>query len=293
MLIDSFLKYLRYERNYSERTITSYRIDLLQFGEFLKGEDEKNEFTTADADLIRKWIVSLMDKDCKPSSVNRKLSSLRSFYRFLIRKGELTADPTIKVVGPKKEKPLPSFVREKDMNRLLDEIPFKEDFEGCRDRMILEMFYTTGMRLSELIGLDDVDVDFSSKLIKVTGKRNKQRLIPFGKELEEDLLIYIKVRNEALPERSGSLFVRKNGLRMYPVQVYRLVRRSLSKVVALKKRSPHVLRHSFATAMLNDDAQLGAVKELLGHESLATTGIYTHTTFEELKKVYEQAHPRA
>ena len=293
MLIDSFLKYLRYERNYSERTITSYRIDLLQFGEFLKGIDEKNEFTTVDADLIRGWIVALMDDKCKPSSVNRKLSSLRSFYRFLIRKGEMTVDPTIKVVGTKKKKPLPSFVREKDMDRLLDEIPFKEGFEGCRDRMILEMFYTTGVRLSELIGLDDVDVDFSSKLIKVTGKRNKQRLIPFGKELEEDLLIYIKVRNEALPERSSSLFVRKNGLRMYPLQVYRLVRQSLSKVVALKKRSPHVLRHSFATAMLNDNAQLGAVKELLGHESLATTGIYTHTTFEELKKVYEQAHPRA
>ena len=293
MLIDSFLKYLRYERNYSECTITSYRIDLLQFGEFLKRKDEKNEFTTVDADLIRGWIVPLLDDKCKPSSVNRKLSSLRSFYRFLIRKGEMTVDPTIKVGGPKKKKPLPSFVREKDMNRLLDEIPFKEGFEGCRDRMILEMFYTTGVRLSELIGLDDVDVDFSSKLIKVTGKRNKQRLIPFGKELEEDLLIYIKVRNEALPERSSSLFVRKNGLRMYPLQVYRLVRQSLSKVVALKKRSPHVLRHSFATAMLNDNAQLGAVKELLGHESLATTGIYTHTTFEELKKVYEQAHPRA
>lgn len=293
MLIDSFLKYLRYERNYSGRTIVSYRIDLLQFGEFLKGRDEKNEFTTVDADLIRGWIVSLMDDKCKPSSVNRKLSSLRSFYRFLIRKGEMTVNPTIKVAGPKKKKPLPSFVRENDMDRILDEIPFKEGFEGCRDRMILEMFYTTGVRLSELIGLDDVDVDFSSKLIKVTGKRNKQRLIPFGSELEEDLLIYIKVRNEALPERSSSLFVRKNGLRMYPVQVYRLVRRSLSKVVALKKRSPHVLRHSFATAMLNDNAQLGAVKELLGHESLATTGIYTHTTFEELKKVYEQAHPRA
>ena len=293
MLIDSFLKYLRHERNYSERTITSYRIDLLQFGDYLKSIDGKNEFTTADADLIRGWIVSLMGNDCKPSSVNRKLSSLRSFYRFLIRKGEMAVDPTIKVVGPKKKKPLPSFVREKDMDRLLDEIPFQEGFEGCRDRMILEMFYATGMRLSELIGLNDVDVDFSSKLIKVTGKRNKQRLIPFGMELEENLRLYIKVRNDALPEREDSLFVRKNGLRMYPMQVYRLVRRSLSKVVALKKRSPHVLRHTFATAMLNDNAQLGAVKELLGHESLATTGIYTHTTFEELKKVYEQAHPRA
>ena len=293
MLIDSFLKYLRYERNYSERTIVSYRIDLLQFEGYLKSWDEEKNFTTADADLIRGWIVSLMGNNCQPSSVNRKLSSLRSFYRFLVRKGEMAVDPTIKVVGPKKKKPLPSFVREKDMNRLLDEIPFQEGFEGCRDRMILEMFYATGMRLSELVGLDDADVDFSSKLIKVTGKRNKQRLIPFGMELEENLRLYIKVRNDALPEREDSLFVRKNGLRMYPMQVYRLVRRSLSKVVALKKRSPHVLRHTFATAMLNDDAQLGAVKELLGHESLATTGIYTHTTFEELKKVYEQAHPRA
>ena len=293
MLINSFLNHLRYERNYSERTITSYRIDLLQFEEFLKGEDENNEFTTADADLIRRWVVSLMDEKCKPASVNRKLSSLRSFYHFLIRDGKMTVNPMSKVVGPKKTKPLPVFLREDEMSRLLDEIPFEESFEGFRDRLILEMFYATGMRLSELIGLNDADVDFSSKLIKVTGKRNKQRLIPFGKELEEDLLIYIKVRNEALPEREKSLFVRKNGMRMYPVQVYRLVRRSLSKVVTLKKRSPHVLRHTFATAMLNDNAQLGAVKELLGHESLATTEIYTHTTFEELKKVYEQAHPRA
>ena len=293
MLIDSFLDHLRYERNYSERTITSYRVDLLQFEEYFKRKEEKNEFTTADADLIRGWVVSLMDEKCKPASVNRKLSALRSFYRFLIREGKVTVNPMVKVVGPKKKKPLPVFLREDEMNRLLDEVSFEEGFEGCRDRMILEMFYATGMRLSELIGLNDADVDFSSKLIKVTGKRNKQRLIPFGKELEEDLLIYIKVRNEALPEREKSLFVRKNGMRMYPVQVYRLVRRSLSKVVTLKKRSPHVLRHTFATAMLNDNAQLSAVKELLGHESLATTEVYTHTTFEELKKVYEQAHPRA
>ena len=179
------------------------------------------------------------------------------------------------------------------MDRLLDETSFGEGFEGCRDRMILEMFYATGMRLSELIGLDDADVDFASRLIKVTGKRNKQRLIPFGDELAEDLLIYIKVKNETFPEGSEAFFVLKNGRRMYPMMVYRLVRRNLSKVVALKKRSPHVLRHSFATAMLNDNAELRAVKELLGHESLATTQIYTHATFEELKKVYEQAHPRA
>ena len=294
MLIDSFLDYLRYERNYSEMTVTAYRIDLVQFEEFVKKKDAEIDFTVVDADVVRAWIVYLMDEQaCKSTSVNRKLSSLRTFYHFLMKRKVVAVNPMIKVVGPKKKKPLPSFLKEKDMDRLLDEIPFGEDFEGCRDRMILEMFYATGMRLSELIGLDDVDVDFSSKLIKVTGKRNKQRLIPFGNELEENLLIYIKVRNDAIPEREKALFVRKGGKRMYPLQVYRLVRRGLSKVVTLKKRSPHVLRHTFATAMLNDNAQLGAVKELLGHESLATTEIYTHTTFEELKKVYEQAHPRA
>lgn len=294
MLIDSFLDYLRDERNYSGQTIVSYRVDLLQFEDFFKKESEEIDFTTVHADVVRKWVVYLMEKQhCKPASVNRKLSSLRSFYHFLLRKERITVNPMLKVVGPKKNKPLPSFLKEADMDRLLDEVPFEEGFEGCRDKMILETFYATGMRLSELIGLNDADVDFSSKLIKVTGKRNKQRLIPFGKELEENLLIYIKVRNEAVSEREKAFFVRKNGKRMYPVQVYRLVRRSLSKVVTLKKRSPHVLRHTFATAMLNDNAQLNSVKELLGHESLATTEIYTHTTFEELKKVYEQAHPRA
>jgi len=294
MMINSFLNYLRDERNYSEKTIVSYRVDLFQFEDFFKKESEEIGFTTVHADVVRKWVVYLMEKQhCKPTSVNRKLSSLRSFYHFLLRKKHITVNPMLKVVGPKNNKPLPSFLKEKDMDRLLDEVSFGEDFEGCRDKTILETFYATGMRLSELIGLDDADVDFSSKLIKVTGKRNKQRLIPFGKELEENLLIYIKVRNGAVPEREKTFFVRKNGKRMYPVQVYRLVRRSLSKVVTLKKRSPHVLRHTFATAMLNDNTQLNSVKELLGHESLATTEIYTHTTFEELKKVYEQAHPRA
>jgi integrase/recombinase XerC len=210
-----------------------------------------------------------------------------------LRKGLVEVDPMRKVVGPIKKKPLPSFVREEDMNRLLDEIPFDGGFEAQRDRMILEMFYVTGVRLSELIGLDDVDVDVSAKLIKVKGKRNKQRLIPFGDELMEDLLKYIKVRDDACLGGVEAFFVRKDGKRMYPMQVYRLVRRNLSKVVALKKKSPHVLRHTFATAMLNGNAELRAVKELLGHENLATTEIYTHTTFEELKKVYEQAHPRA
>ena len=293
MWIDSFLEYLRLERNYSEKTVVSYGIDLREFEGYFKKADVEIDFTTVDADVVRNWVMHLMDEGRAATSVNRKLSTLRSFYRFLLKKKVMTVNPMTKVVGPKKKKPLPSFVREKDMDRLLDDLTFGEGYEGCRDRMILEMFYATGMRLSELIGLDDVDVDFSAKLIKVTGKRNKQRLIPFANELEHDLRVYIKVRDEALPNGSDAFFVRKDGKRMYPMQVYRLVKRNLSKVVTLKKRSPHVLRHTFATAMLNDCAELRAVKELLGHESLTTTEVYTHTTFEELKKVYELAHPRA
>ena len=293
MLIESFLDYLRLERNYSERTVVSYQTDLREFEGYLKETEADLDWKKVHADHVRNWIACLMDNGRASTSVNRKLSSLRSFYRFLLRKKEVTVNPMLKIVGPKKKKPLPFFVREKDMDRLLDETSFEEGFEGCRDRTILEMFYATGMRLSELIGLDDADVDLSTRLIKVTGKRNKQRLIPFGKELEEDLGLYIKVRNEAFPKGTESFFVLKSGERMYPMGVYRLVKRNLSKVVSLKKRSPHVLRHTFATAMLNDNAELQSVKELLGHESLVTTEVYTHSTFEELKKVYEQAHPRA
>ena len=293
MLIESFLKYLRFERNYSEKTIVSYGIDLKEFGEFLKKTDAENDFKTADADLVRSWIVELMREGRTATTVNRKLSSLRSFYRFLLKLKEVKVNPLLKVVGPKNKKSLPSFLRVQEMDRLLDETSFDEGFEGVRDRVILEMFYATGMRLSELVGLNDDDVDFSAGLLKVTGKRNKQRLIPFGNELSADMLAYIEVRNETLLDRERAFFVLKNGRRMYPGKVYKLVRRNLSKVATLKKRSPHVLRHTFATAMLNNNAELQAVKELLGHESLATTEIYTHTTFEELKKVYEQAHPRA
>ena len=293
MLIKDFLNYLRLERNYSERTIVAYEEDLREFEEYFKKTDAELDFRSVHSDNVRNWMVSLMDEGRTETSVNRKLSSLRSFYRFLLRRKEITVNPMLKVVGPKKKKPLPSFVREKDMDRLLDECSFGGGFEGCRDRTILEMFYATGMRLSELIGLNDADVDFSAKLIKVTGKRNKQRLIPFGNELAEDLRLYINVRNEAMPQEAEALFVLNDGKRMYPMAVYRVVKRNLSRVVSLKKRSPHVLRHTFATAMLNDSAELRSVKELLGHESLVTTEVYTHATFEELKKVYEQAHPRA
>ena len=291
-LTDSFLDYLQYERNYSEETIKSYREDLRQFEEFAREEIGDSAPSEVKAELVREWIVSLMDRGYTSTSINRKLSSLRSFYKFLLRKGEVAVNPLQKITGPKNKKPLPAFLRESDMDRLLDEVDFGEGFKGCRDHMIIEMFYATGVRLSELIGLDNKDVDFSSSLIKVTGKRNKQRLIPFGEELKIAMTEYVDVRNEAVPVRTDAFFVRENGERLSRSIVENLVKRNLSKVVTLKKRSPHVLRHTFAT-MLNHDAELGAIKELLGHESLATTEVYTHTTFEELKKVYNQAHPRA
>lgn len=293
LLTDSFLDYLLHERNYSKGTVEYYRADILELQRF--GEEMLGDLTPSDVDaeLVREWIASLMDKGLASNTINRKLSSVRTYYKFLLRRGKVAVDPLRKVTGPKKKKPLPVFLREGEMNRLLDDMDFGEGFEGCRDHMIIEMFYATGMRLSELIGLDNKDVDFSASLLKVTGKRNKQRLIPFGDELQELMLEYINVRNETIPERSEAFFIRENGERLYKNLVYNLVKRNLSKVATLKKRSPHVLRHTFATTMLNNDAELGAVKELLGHESIATTEIYTHATFEELKKVYKQAHPRA
>ena len=293
LLTDSFLDYLRYERNYSDDTVKAYGEDIRQFQEF-GGEDVGLQSPSeVVVDVVREWMIYLMNLGYATTSVNRKLSSLRSYYKYLLRKGEVKVDPLRKITGPKNKKNLPVFVKESEMNRLLDDEDFGEGFEGCRDHLVIAMFYATGMRLSELIGLDDGDVDFAASVIKVTGKRNKQRLIPFGEELRVEMETYVKQRDESVPVRSDAFFVRKTGERLYPNIVRKIVTRNLSKVVTVKKRSPHVLRHTFATSMLNHDAELGAIKELLGHESLATTEIYTHTTFEELKKVYNQAHPRA
>ena len=294
LLADSFLDYLRYERNYSDETVKAYQNDVEQFGTFVE-EERHAELSPADVDsgLIREWVVSLMEKGYASTSVNRKLSTLRTYYKYLLRQGAVVADPLRKVVGPKKRKVLPVFLKESEMNRLLDDVDYGGGFKGCRDRLIIGMFYVTGMRLSELIGLDDGDVDFSASLLKVTGKRNKQRLIPFDEELKNEMRAYVDLRNQTVPRVSDAFFVRETGGRLNRHIVGELVKKNLSKVVTVKKRSPHVLRHTFATMMLNHDAELGAIKELLGHESLATTEIYTHTTFEELKKVYNQAHPRA
>ena len=293
-LIDSFLDYLRYERNYSPETVKAYGSDLLQFEAFLEGENgESKPLAEAGSREIRSWMVMLLDEGYSSTSVNRKLSTLRSFFKYLLKQGVCQADPLRKVMGPKNKKKLPVFVKETDMDRLLDDIDFGPGFKGCRDRAILETFYLTGMRLSELIGLKDEDVDFAAMQLKVTGKRNKQRLVPFGDELKKDLQEYVKLRDETVSGGSKAFFVRKSGEQLYRSIVDNIVKRNLSKVATVQKKSPHVLRHTFATQMLNHDAQLGAIKELLGHESLATTEVYTHTTFEELKRMYNQAHPRA
>lgn len=293
MLIDSFLNFLQYEKNYSEKTINSYRVDLIQLEENIKNNSEELTLTEVDADIIRQWIIDLTKKGYTASSVNRKLSSLRSFYKFLLLKQEIVKDPTRKINGPKKKKPLPIFLKEKEINKILEETDFKEGFIGIRDQMIIEMFYATGIRLSELIGLNNKDINFEDSLIKVKGKRNKERLIPFGDELKESMLKYISVRDETITVKSEAFFIKENGERLYNALVDRLVKRQLSKVVTLKKKSPHVLRHTFATAMLNNEANLNAIKEILGHASLAATEVYTHTTFEELKNIYKLAHPRA
>ena len=268
MILESFLQYLRYERNCSEKTVVSYGIDLREFQRYLSGLDGGLRLETADSDVVRGWVVRLMESGVSGSSVNRKLSALRTFYKYLLKRRLITVDPVSVVKGPKRKKPLPAFVKEADMDKLLDGGFFDDTFEGVRDKLVLTMFYETGIRLSELISLGDADVDLFSCALKVTGKRNKQRIIPFGGELKSAIEAYLKCRNVAVGGVCEAFFVRKNGKKLYPMLVYKLVKQNLSKVVVMKKRSPHVLRHSFATAMLNNEAELEVVKELLGHESV-------------------------
>ena len=292
-MTEDFLNYLRYERNRSELTVCRYEQSLRDFESYFKNRDGQLSWESVDSDIIRDWMESMMDKGDMASTVNSSLSAVRSFFRFALSRGLVTHDPSYVVKGPKKQKPLPQFVREEEMNRLLDTPQmWEEGFAGLRARTIIIMFYETGIRLAELIGLDVTDVDFAAHQIKVTGKRNKQRIIPFGAELEAVLREYITQRNDQL-QVDQALVLSDKGKRMTRSQVEKIVKRHLSLTTTLKKRTPHVLRHSFATAMLNNGAGLEDVRLLLGHESVATTQIYTHTTFEQLKKVYENAHPRA
>ncbi len=291
--ITSFLSYLQFEKGYSDKTVDAYKRDLHQFASYVEQEENEDFLLQVDTDDVRWWIAELMKNGYVSTSVNRKLSSLRAFYKYLFGQGLIDKDPMRKVVGPKNKKTLPSFLKESEMEDLLDEANFNSDFEGVRDRLILDMLYVTGIRSSELIELDNSDVDVKQHTIKVLGKRNKERLIPFDQRLGGEIKKYTEVRDKEVESKGDAFFVRKNGERLYRRLLYQIVNIHLSKYSTLEQKSPHVLRHTFATAMLNHGAELGAVKELLGHQSVSTTAIYTHTTFEELKKVYKQAHPRA
>jgi len=293
MTIESFLRYLQYEKNYSSHTVESYSNDLYQFKQFVFGEETLDP-VKIDAVWIRRWMVSLMEEGYSPLSVNRKLSSLKSFFKYLCKYKYIETSPVKNLRGPKTTKPLPHFVKDLDMGKLFSEWDGADAFEGERDKAILDVFYTTGIRCAELVGLKNEDVDFHAKLIKVTGKRDKQRLIPFSDTLKETMQSYINIRSETIDSPAdNAFFVRKNGKKLSNSIVYNIVNKRLSEIPNLSKKSPHVLRHTFATSMLNNGADLNAVKELLGHASLSSTEVYTHTTFEELKKVYHQAHPRA
>ena len=292
-MIDQFLNYLRYERNASLLTVQTYEEGLREFESYLNLRDDGLSLEKVDTDLIRDWMESLMDKGNNASTINKKLSALRSFYRFALKRKLVEKDPAHCLTGPKKAKPLPQFLREGEMDRLLDVIEWGDNYKDVRARTILLLFYEAGLRRSELTGLDDENVDFAAGQLKVTGKRNKQRIIPFGEELAEALAGYMAIRDEQVVKNSKALFLSDKGERMTGCQVYAIVHKCLSAVTSLKKRSPHVLRHTFATAMLNNGAGLESIKKLLGHESVSTTEIYAHTTFEQLKRVYKEAHPRA
>ena len=292
--VEAFLDNLRYERALSQATIDGYQGDLEAFESFFKALDNGLTWDNIDRDVAREWVVHLMEKGQKPTSVKRRLSALRSFYKFLLRRGLVQHDPVHNITSPKAERPLPAFIREDDMARLLDsEDTFDSTFEGIRDRLIITMFYETGIRLSELTGLRLCDVNTSAQTIKVRGKGNKERIVPFGEALLHLINIYADAR-EGQPGADGELlFLSRHGQRMRPQVVRKMIKAKLALVTDQRKRSPHVLRHSFATAMLNHDAHLESVKELLGHEKLSTTEIYTHTSLEELRRVYNDAHPRA
>ena len=293
-MIDQFVDYMRYERNMSLRTIQEYSDDLSDFESFFKNLDDHLTWETVDQDVVREWVESMMDKGNAATSVNRRLSSLRSFYRFAMKRNKVEINPARLVKGPKKARPLPQFVKETDMDRLIDDDRlWGEGYNEVLARTIIIMFYETGIRLAELVGLDDTDVDFVNRTVKVTGKRNKQRIVPYGKELATELSRYVEARDAEVVRTTAGMFLDLKGRRVSRHKVEAMVRESLAKVTTMKKRSPHVLRHSYATAMLNNGAGLESVKKLLGHQSISTTEIYTHTTFEQLKRVYKQAHPRA
>lgn len=293
MFLEAFITYLRVERNCSSHTQKAYATDIRMFEEYLSGLGEGLTPVDCDKDMVRCWVADLMDKGCAVNSVCRKLSALRAFFSYLKEQGKIAENPMLAIVAPKKRKPLPVFLKEEEIDELLDDADSDSDYIYKRNKTIIACFYEMGLRLSELCGLNISDVDWHENQVKVCGKRGKERIVPFGSGLRRMLQGYVADRDGVAGQNEDALFVSSRGCRISSSQVYRLVREQLSQVATVKRKGPHTLRHTFATAMLNNDAELSAVKELLGHEQLATTEVYTHVTFEELKKVYKKAHPRA
>jgi len=289
MLKNKFIKYLSAEKRFSEHTITSYSTDLDQFSIFLSEEYQiTDEVSEISFQIVRSWIASLLEKGVTPRSVNRKISTLKTYFKFLIRENVISESPMLKIVAPKSKKRLPVFIEENQIENLLNEVEFDEGFIGERDKLIIELFYVTGIRLSELINIKIFDINFSNSLIKVLGKRNKERLIPLSITIVNELQIFVKKHN-----LNNYLFTNLGGTKVYTKLVYRVVKKYIGKISSVNKKSPHILRHTFATHMLNNGADINAIKELLGHANLSATQVYTHNTIEKLKTVYKQAHPRA
>ncbi len=292
-MINKFLQYLQYEKKFSSHTVLSYHTDLLQFCDFLELEAEYFSPQSVTAAVIQQWILSLLDKGNSSRSISRKISTLKSFWRFLLLQNLAVENPTKKIILPKTNKPLPAFYKQNEMDAVLSDDGQVGGFEQIRNRVIIDLFYQSGLRVSELISLRDSDIDSSKGQLKVIGKRNKERIVPLGKNICDEIDSYRQMRNEQIEVEDDSVFVLKNGKKMYSKAIYNIVHDKMSGVSTLHKQSPHVLRHTFATTLLDNGADINAVKDLLGHSSLATTQVYTHVSFSELNKIYKQAHPRA
>ncbi|MGC3942944.1 MAG: tyrosine-type recombinase/integrase [Chryseolinea sp.] len=292
-MTDSFFKYLQYEKRLSKHTLVAYQSDIEQFQDFVKSVYETQGLSDATYSMVRSWIIDLTEKKVQAVSINRKIASLKAFYKFLLSQGTITTNPCDRIATLKTSKRLPSFVRESEMEKVLPE-PTSGDFESIRDHLVLELFYSTGIRLSELIGLKDQAFNFADRTVKVLGKRNKERVVPYNKSLVDSLRNYVALRNREIGEHpEGYFFVTNEGKKSYPMLIYRIVKSRLLHSTTAERKSPHILRHTYATHLLDRGAELNAVKDLLGHSSLAATQVYTHNSIEKIKRVFELAHPKA